>query len=62
MVKERTHDKRSSIAMKIAQELLDREMLNESNYCFDAEAILNDTSEVVLEHLRDYMLLSGTIF
>lgn len=52
---------RNAIAMQIAQELLDNEVLAENNFSYDSNALLEYTAGIILEHLKDYMLVSGTI-
>ncbi len=53
---------RDNIAMKIARELLDNDVLDENNFSYDTAAILKYVQNIILEHLKDYSLLSGTIF
>ena len=53
---------RDNIAMKIARELLDNDVLDENNFSYDTAAILEYVQNIILEHLKDYSLLSGTIF
>lgn len=52
---------RNAIAMQIAQELLDNEVLDENNFSYDLNALLDYTTGIILKHLEDYMLISGTI-
>ena len=53
---------RDNIAMKIARELLDNDVLDKNNFSYDTAAILEYVQNIILEHLKDYSLLSGTIF
>ena len=53
---------RDNIAMEIAWELLDNNILDEDNFSYDTAAILEYVRNIILEHLKDYSLLSGTIF
>ncbi len=53
---------RDNIAMEIAKELLDNDILDEDNFSYDTAAILEYVRNIILEHLKDYSLLSGTIF
>ena len=53
---------RDNIAMEIAKELLDNDILDENNFSYDTAAILEYIRNIILEHLKDYSLLSGTIF
>jgi hypothetical protein len=52
---------RISIARAIAGELLDNGALDENNFSHDAEAILNYVQKIILEYLKDYIIVSGTI-
>ena len=51
-----------NIAKRIAEELLNDNVLDEQNFNYDTDAILQHVQDTVLSHLRDYSLLSGTIF
>ncbi len=53
---------RDNLAMEIARELLDNDILDENNFSYDTAAILEYIRNIILEHLKDYSLLSGTIF
>lgn len=53
---------REIIAKDIAAELLDNEALDENNFSHDTDAILKYVQAVILDHLKDYSLLSGTVF
>lgn len=52
---------RNAIAMQIAQELLDKEVLDENNFSYNSNALLEYTAEIILKHLEDYMLVYGTL-
>ncbi len=52
---------RMGIARAIADELLDNGALDENNFSHDADAIINYVQKIILEHLKDYIILSGTI-
>lgn len=52
---------RENIAMEIARDLLDNDILDENNFSFDADALLQCVSEIVLEHLKDYLIISGNV-
>lgn len=52
---------RSRIAMMIAQDLMDNDVLNEDNFSFDADELLEFTSKFILDGLKDYIIVSGTI-
>ena len=53
---------REDIAQRIAEELLNDNVLDEQNFNYDTNAILQHVQDTVLSHLRDYSLLVGTIF
>lgn len=53
---------RNDIARKIAEELLDNGVLDENNFNYNTDAILEFVQGVVLNHLRNYSLLAGAIF
>lgn len=55
------NESRNTIAMEIAQELLDKEVLDENNFSYNSNALLEYTAEIILKHLEDYLLISGTI-
>lgn len=62
MNKEKAHNQsRNAIAMEIAQELLDKEVLDENNFSYNSNALLEYTAEIILKHLEDYLLIFGTI-
>lgn len=54
--------KREDIAKRIAEELLNDNVLDEQNFNYDTDTILQHVQDTVLSHLRDYSLLAGTIF
>ncbi len=53
---------RTDIAKAIAADLLYNDALDEQNFSYDTAAILEYDQNIILEHLKDYSLLSGTIF
>lgn len=53
---------RTDIAKAIAEDLLNNDALDENNFSYDTAAILEYVQNIILEHLKDYSLLSGTIF
>ncbi len=60
--KKKTHNAdRNMLVTEIAQELLDRELLDENNFSHDTEALLQCASRIILEHLKDYMLICGKL-
>lgn len=52
---------RNRIAMMIAQDLMDRDVLDEDNFSFVTDELLEFTSKLILDRLKDYMIVSGTI-
>ncbi len=48
-----------NIAKRIAEELLNDNVLDEQNFNYDTDAILQHVQYTVLSHLRDYSLLAG---
>ncbi|MEH2948391.1 hypothetical protein AALD22_13620 [Lachnospiraceae bacterium 56-18] len=48
-----------NIAKRIAEELLNDNVLDEQNFNYDTDAILQHVQDTVLSHLRDYSLLAG---
>lgn len=52
---------RKDIARRIAEDLLNNDVLDEQNFNYDTDAILEYVQGVVLAHLRDFTLVSGVI-
>lgn len=53
---------RTDIAKAIAEDLLNNDVLDENNFSYDTAVILEYVQNIILEHLKDYSLLSGAIF
>ena len=53
---------RNDIAKAIAEDLLYNDALGEHNFSYDTAALLEYVQYIILGHLKDYSLLSGTIF
>lgn len=53
---------RKDIAKEITKALLDNDVLDENNFSYDTDALLDYVQKVILEHIKDYSLLSGTVF
>lgn len=53
---------RNNIANAIARDLLDNNILDENNFSHDTNTLLDCVEKIILEHLKDYSLLSGTVF
>ena len=56
-----TNGKRKEIAMVIAQQMLDEELLELNNFSHDTNAILQCVSNIILKHLEDYVLVIDTV-
>lgn len=52
---------KKDIATKIAETMLYDGMLDENNYNDDTAALLEDVRNVILEQLKNYIMISGTI-
>lgn len=52
---------RQDIAKRIAEELLNDNVLDEQNFNYDADAILQHVQDTVLSHLRDFTLVQGNL-
>lgn len=52
--------KKSDIAVRIAEDMLDNGMLDEQNYNYDTGALVEDVKNMILEHLKDYLIIAGT--
>lgn len=48
-------------AKTIAEDLLNNDVLDEHSFSYDTATILEYVQNIILEHLKDYSLLSGTI-
>jgi hypothetical protein len=53
--------KREDIAKRIAEELLNDNVLDEQNFNYDTDAILQHVQDTVLSHLRDFTLVQGNL-
>lgn len=52
---------KKDIAEEIAKDMLNNDMLDEHNYNFDTEAILEDVKNMIMGHLKDYTIIAGTV-
>lgn len=52
---------RTDIAYQIATELLEQNALDLNNFGHDAEPLLRFVQEIILSHLKDYLIVSGTL-
>ena len=53
---------RTDIAKAIAEDLLNNDVLDKNNFSYDTAVILEYFQNIILEHLKDYSLLSGIVF
>jgi len=53
---------RTDIAKAIAEDLLNNDVLDENNFSYDTDALLDYDQNIVLEHIKEYSLLFGTVF
>lgn len=53
---------RIDMAKAIAEDLLNNDVLDENNFSYDTAVILEYVQNIILYHLKDYLLLSGTVF
>ncbi len=53
---------RTDIAKAIAEDLLNNDVLDKNNFSYDTAVILEYVQNIILEHLKDYSLLSGIVF
>ena len=53
---------RTDIAKAIAEDLLNNDVLDKNNFSYDTDALLDYVQNIVLEHIKEYSLLSGTVF
>lgn len=51
---------RADIAKAISEDLLDNGALDEHNFS-DTDALLKCVQDIILEHMKDYIILSGTM-
>lgn len=52
---------RTDIAYQIATELLGQDTLNLNNFGYDTNSLLSFVQEIILDHLKDYLIISGTL-
>ena len=53
---------RTDIAKAIAEDLLNNDVLDKNNFSYDTAVILEYVQNIILDHLKDYSLLSGIVF
>ena len=53
---------RTDIAMLIAEELLESDALDLNNFGYDVDSLLSFVREIILSHLKDYLIISGALF
>lgn len=52
---------RTDIAMLIAEELLESDALDLINFGYDVDSLLSFVQEIILNHLKDYLIISGAM-
>ncbi len=52
---------RSDIALTIAEDLMEQDALDLNNFSNDTDALLNFVQETILNHLKDYLIVSGCL-
>ena len=52
---------RTDIAMLIAEELLDSDSIDLYNFGYDVDSLLSFVREIILSHLKDYLIISGAL-
>ena len=52
---------RTDIAYQIAADLLDNDALDLNNFGCDADSLIIFVQEIILSHLKDYLIISGAL-
>ena len=52
---------RTDIAMLIAEELLESDALDLNNFGRNTDSLLSFVQEIILNHLKDYLIVSRTL-
>ena len=52
---------RTDIALSIATELLEQDALDLNNFGYDTDSLLSFVQEIILNHLQDYLIISGAM-
>lgn len=52
---------RQNIARNIAEELLNNDVLDEHNFNYDTDAILEYVQNVVIDRLKDFLIIQGEL-
>ncbi len=52
---------RTDIAMLIAEELLESDALDLNNFGYDVDSLLSFVREIILAHLKDYLIISEVL-
>jgi|InofroStandDraft_1065614.scaffolds.fasta_scaffold05887_4 hypothetical protein len=52
---------RTDIALSIATELLEQDALDLNNFGYDTDSLLSFVQEIILNHLKDYLIISGAM-
>ncbi len=52
---------RTDIALAIAEDLLEQDALDLNNFSNDTNALLEFVQKIILNHLKDYLIVSGCL-
>jgi len=52
---------RTDIAYQIATELLAQDTLILNNFAYDTNSLISFVQEIILDYLKDYFIISGTL-
>lgn len=52
---------RTDIAQAISEDLLEQDALDLNNFCNDTNALLDFVQEIILNHLKDYLIIYGCL-
>lgn len=55
------NENRTDIAYQIAAELLEQDTLDVNNFGCDTDSLLSFVQEIILSHLKDYLIISGSL-
>ncbi len=50
---------RTDIALAISEDLLKQDALDVNNFSCNTDALLDFVQEIILNHLKDYLIISG---
>ena len=52
---------KKDIAHEISLDLLGADVLDRHNFDYDDDAVIDYVQQIIFDHLRDYVIVSGTI-